>query len=106
MRLDDKIWLQKATISYDEELNAHEQTKTTYLGKCVIVQNSSATQVKSNDGSMYTYSYIVYLRKPKEMENIPFENDIVHIIKKDGTIDTKKKVVGFRTLRNWLQLWL
>ena len=106
MNLSDNIWLQKATTIYDDNLNAHEQTETTYLGKCVIVQNSSAAQIKSNDGSLFTYSYIVYLRKPKELKNIPLENDIVHIVKKDGTIDTTKKVVGFRTLRKWLQLWL
>lgn len=106
MRLEDRIELQKRQLAYNETLDALEQIEWVPLGKCVIVQNSSAKKIKGNDGELYTYSYIVYLRKPKDINNIPRENDIVHIMKKDGTIDERKKVAGFRTLRNWLELWL
>lgn len=106
MRLEDRIELQKRIVTYNEKLDAFEKVTWVTLGKCVIIQNSSAQKIKGNDGELYAYSYIVYLRKPKDANNIPRENDIVHITKKDGTIDTKAKVAGFRTLRNWLELWL
>lgn len=106
MNLSDKIWLQKRTITYDENLNAQEQVTTTFIGKCIIVQSSAASKWKSNDGDTFEYSYIVYLRKPKDYANIPRENEVVRIVKKDGTIDTTKKVKGFQTLRNWLRIWL
>lgn len=106
MRLDDRIELQKRVVTYNETLDASEKVSWITLGKCVIVQNSSAKKIKGNDGELYTYSYIVYLKKPKDVHDIPRENDMVHIVKKDGTIDVKIKVAGFRTLRNWLELWL
>ena len=44
------------------------------------------------------------MRKPKT--NIPKENDMIHFVKKDGTIDKICRVSGFVTLRNWMKIWV
>lgn len=106
MNLSDKIRLIQITITEDERLNPIETRTIVNLGKCAIIQNSSAAKVKSNDGKDYIYSYVVYLRKPKRIDYIPKENDIIRITKKDGTIDKECRVVGFVTLKNWLKIWV
>lgn len=106
MNLSDKIQLIRIAITEDERLNPIETKVVVNLGKCAIVQNSSAAKVKSNDGKDYVYSYVVYLRKPKQHADIPKENDIIHMTKKDGTIDKECRVIGFVTLKNWLKIWV
>lgn len=106
MNLSDKIQLIRITRTEDERLNPIEIKEVVNLGKCVIVQNSLAAKIKSNDGKDYVYSYVVYMRKPKHIDDIPKENDIIHITKKDGTIDKDCRVVGFVTLKNWLKIWV
>ena len=56
MNLSDKIQLIQITITEDERLNPIETRTIVNLGKCAIVQNSSAAKVKSNDGKDYIYS--------------------------------------------------
>lgn len=91
---------------YDDELNPVERNEWTQLFKCKILPNSSASKVTGNDGIDYSYSYEVFMRKPKQLAFLPRENDFVHIRKKDGTIDKECRCIGFVTLRNWVKLWL
>lgn len=91
---------------YDEELNPVARTEWQQQFKCKILPNSSASKVTSNDGKDYIYSYEVFMRKPKQLTLLPIENDLVHITKKDGTIDKDCRCIGFVTLRNWVKLWL
>lgn len=106
MRLDDKISIKKVVSSFDDELNPIVTEQVYDLGKCCITPNSSAQKIKGNDGSDYVYFYLIIMRKPKDNALIPREGDMVHITKKDGTIDRDCKVAGFVTLRNWLKIWL
>lgn len=106
MKLDDSIQLQKRIDGTDEQLNPTETTEWLEVGKCKIIPNNSAAKISGHDGHDYSYSYTIFLRKPKSNDNIPRENDLVHITKKDGTIDKDIRVIGFVTLRNWLKLWL
>ena len=104
MRLADKIEIQVVEVGFDEELNPTETTKWKSLGKCSISPNNAARVTKTNDGTSYIYSYEIIMRKPKT--NMPKENDVIHIVKSDNTIDAECRVVGFVTLRNWLKLWV
>ena len=105
MNLSDDIRLMVITSRVDENLDPIEITEWVDLGKCAIVQNSSARKIILNDGVEYSYSYEVFYRKKKDMP-IPHEGDTIHIIKKDGTIDKDCKVAGFMTMRNWIKLWV
>lgn len=91
---------------FDEDLNPVEYTEWQMEYKCKILPNTSARKIKGNDGADYVYSYEVFMRKPKQAAFIPRENSIVHITKKDGTIDRDCRCIGFVTLRNWLKLWV
>lgn len=91
---------------FDEDLNPVEWTEWQQEFKCKILPNTSARKVTGNDGADYVYSYEVFLRKPRQAAFIPRDNDIVHITKKDGTIDKDCRCIGFVTLRNWLKLWV
>lgn len=104
MNLADTIELGITTVSFDDELNEVENTNWILLGKCLITPNAAAKKVNGNDGKEYIYSHEIIMRKNKEY--IPKENDLVHIVKKDGTIDKTCRVVGFVTLRNWLKIWV
>ena len=106
MRLDDKISISKLITGFDDELNPTCEQKWIEIGKCCITPNSSAQKVKGADGQEYVYSYLILLRRPKDKALIPREGDMVHITKKDGTIDKDCRVTGFVTLRNWIKLWL
>lgn len=106
MNLSDRIQLIKCNVTQDAQLNPIEVKTLVELGKCAIVKNSSAATIKGNDGNAYNYSYVVYMRKPKDVMMIPCKDDIVHISKKDGTIDSEHRVVDFVTLKNWLKIWL
>ena len=104
MNLSDKIQF-KTTYTYlNENLNEVSNTEWVDLGKCLIMPNTSASKTKGNDGKEYIYSYEILLRKPKNY--LPKENDIIRIIKKDGSIDKECRVNGFVTLRTWLKLWV
>lgn len=104
MNLPDKIRFERNYTFLNENLNEVNLVEWIDLGKCLIMPNTSASKTKGNDGKEYIYSYEIILRKPKEY--IPKENDMIHIVKKDGTIDKVCKVSGFVTLRNWLKLWV
>lgn len=104
MNLSDKIQLETNVVFVNEKLNEVNITKWIDLGKCLIMPNTSAAKIKGNDGKDFIYSYEVIMRKPKEY--IPKENDMVHIIKKDRTIDKICRVSGFVTLKNWLKIWV
>lgn len=104
MNLSDKIELGVSETSIDENLNEVSQLNWIDLGKCLITPNSSASRTIGNDGKEYIYSYEIIMRKPKT--NIPKENDMIHFVKKDGTIDKTCRVSGFVTLRNWMKIWV
>lgn len=106
MRLDDKIILERVVVGQDKQLNPTETIQQIDLGKCIITPNSSAAKIKGNDGSGYVYSYLVIMRKPKDITLIPQANEKVRITKKDGSIDMMCRVSGFVTLRRWLKIWL
>lgn len=104
MNLSDIIELGTPIASQDQNLNEVSTISWTSLGKCLITPNSAASKTRSNDGKDYIYSYEIIMRKPKN--TIPKENQIIHIVKKDGTIDETCRVKGFVTLRNWLKIWV
>lgn len=104
MNLSDKIELEVNYTFLNENLNEVCLTEWVNLGKCLIMPNNAASKMKGNDGKEYIYSYEIVMRKPKS--NLPKENDRIHIMKKDGTIDTICQVKGFVTLRNWMKLWV
>lgn len=105
MRLDDSIEILVVNSGYDDNLDPVETQEWVSLGKCIITPNTSAKKIKTNDGEEYIYSYLMVMRIPKS-KIIPKDNDIIHIIKKDGTIDKECKVSGFVTLRNWVKIWV
>ena len=105
MVLNDDISLLVVTTEIDENLDAIEVSEWVYLGKCSIVQNSSARRIALKDGMEYTYSYEIYLRNKKGLK-ITKDGDTIHITKKDGTIDKDCIVTGFVTLRNWVKIWV
>ena len=104
MNLTDKIEIERTYTFLNENLNEVDMKEWVELGKCLIMPNTSAAKAKGNDGKEYIYSYEIILRKPKN--NIPKENDTIHIVKKDGTIDKVCRISGFVTLRNWLKIWV
>ena len=104
MNLSDRIEVKVTTVSLDDNLNEVCRTEWIDLGKCFITPNSSASRTRGNDGKDYIYSYEIIMRKPKTY--IPKENDIIHIAKKDRTIDKECRVNGFVTLRNWMKIWV
>lgn len=106
MNLSDRIRVTVIANATDEDLNPIERTEQQQEFKCKIIPNSSAKKVTGNDGLDYVYSYEVYMRMPKDKNLIPRENQVVHITKKDGTIDRDSRCIGFVTLRNWVRLWL
>lgn len=106
MNLSDRIRVTLVASATDEDLNPIEHTEQQQEFKCKIIPNSSAKKVTGNDGLDYVYSYEVYMRMPKDKNLIPRENQVVHITKKDGTIDCDSRCIGFVTLRNWVRLWL
>lgn len=103
MRLDDNIEVLVVTSGYDENLDPVETREWVSLGKCIITPNTSAARTKTNDGQEYIYSYLILMRKASI---IPKENDLIHIRKKDGTIDKECRISGFVTLRNWVKIWV
>lgn len=105
MNLSDTIGLVSVISGYDENLDPIETKETVPLGKCSIIQNTSAQQTTLNDGKEYIYSYVVVMRKNKNTV-IPTEGNVIHITKKDGTIDKECIVKGFVTLRNWVKIWV
>ena len=105
MVLNDEIKLLVTTTVEDENLDTIEIRDWVTLGKCAIIQNSSAKRIILNDGKEYAYSYEVYLRIKNGME-IPNEGDVIHLTKKDKTIDKDCHVAGFVTLKNWLKVWV
>lgn len=105
MRLSDDIELMVVTSGVDENLDPIEITEWVELGKCAIVQNSSARKIALNDGMEYVYGYEVFYRKKKDMP-IPKEGDTIHLTKEDRTIDKDCKVAGFATMRNWVKIWV
>lgn len=104
MNLPDKIALEVTVAFVNENLNEVNYTEWVDLGKCLIMPNTSAAKMKGNDGKEYIYSYEIVMRKPKT--NIPKENDMIHFVKKDGTIDKICRMSGFVTLRNWMKIWV
>lgn len=106
MRLDDRIQLQKIVVSKDDAQNLVETKVFGLINKCKIFPNTKASTIKCNDGQDRVYSYEVVMRKPKSKDDLPRENDIAHVTKSDGTINTEKVVLGFVTLRNWVKVWL
>ena len=106
MNLSDIIRVTLVANATDEDLNPIEHTEQQQEFKCKIIPNSSAKKVTGNDGLDYVYSHEVYMRMPKDKNFIPRENQVVHITKKDGTIDCDSRCIGFVTLRNWVRLWL
>lgn len=107
MNLSDKIYTTKQELQQDENLDYSPLKATVqkeFLAKCVITPNSSSQQVKGNDGTVRDYAFTVFYRKPRGKE-LPKLNEIVHLAKKDGSIDTDCIVVGVVTLRNWVKIW-
>lgn len=104
MNLSDTIELGIPTVAQDMELNEVSTMDWAMLGKCLVTPNSAANKVKGNDGKDYVYSYEVIMRKPKNI--VPRENQMIHIVKKDKTVDKTLRVIGFVTLRNWLKIWV
>ena len=94
----------------DEDGNPVVATDFCFMdyGKCIIFPNQRANSISLTDGSIYVYSYEVYVPLSKKKYTlIPREGDIVKIQKKDGTIDIEKEVKGFVTYkRKYLRLWL
>lgn len=95
---------------YDEDGNPVVATDFCFMdyGKCIIFPNQRANSISLTDGSIYVYSYEVYVPLSKKKYSlIPREGDVVKIQKKDGTIDIEKEVKGFVTYkRKYLRLWL
>lgn len=119
MLLDDTLQLFIPVVELDENLNEvdvelyNRETDTTStqsawesVGKCKIMPNDSAREITLEDGTSFLYSYQVYFRKPKSSYLLPTEGRLVHIHKKDGTIDAEKEVKGFVTHKNWVKIWL
>jgi hypothetical protein len=105
MVLNDEIKLLVATTVEDENLDTIEVHEWVTLGRCAIIQNSSARRIALNDGQEYAYSYEVFFRNKNGLR-IPKEGDTIHLTKKDGTIYKDCKVTGFVTLKNWVKLWV
>lgn len=105
MRLDDSISILVVNSGYDDNLDPVETQEWVSLGKCIITPNTSAAKIKTKDGEEYIYSYLVLMRIPAN-KIIPKEDDVIHIRKKDGTIDKECRVSGFVTLRNWVKVWV
>lgn len=73
-------------------------------GRCIIMPNNEAARVVGEDAKTYTYSYVVFMKKPSVL---PKEGDILYITKADHSIDDKEcRVKGLVTLKQWLKLWL
>lgn len=111
MKLSDTIELKKVEVTTDDKLNEIETIKWVSLGKCVIMPNTSARQTRGNDGTTYIYSCEILFKKAKSyyysaVELVPKENDEVHIVKSDGTIDKVCRVSGFVTMGNWVKIWV
>lgn len=116
MNLSDKIYTTNSRIEQNDRLdyesmpvNADEEgypiiSEMEFLAKCVILPNNESRQVRGKDGIVRDYSYVVFYRKVRGKE-IPTEEDIIHLTKKDGTVDTDCVVVGMVTLRNWVKVW-
>ena len=109
MRLSDNIELKQVHTEYDNRLNEVEVVEWLPLGKCIITPNTAARLTRGNDGKEYVYSYEIIMKIPKNLFGqrvIPKENDEVHIVKEDGSIDKVCKVSGFVTMRSWLKIWV
>lgn len=95
---------------YDEDGNPIEATGVVYIsfGKCAILPNTSAQSVTLADGSVYKYSYDVFVPlNTKKYKMLPKEGDKVWVTKKDGTIDKAMEVKGFVTYKKrYLEIWL
>lgn len=105
MQFSDSIKYKTAEKYTDDNLDVVEDVEWLDLGKCIIMPNTAARQVKGNDSEPRMYSYEVIMRKPKA--HIPVEDEWVHITKKDGTIDTDAQVIGFVTMKGrFLKLWV
>lgn len=78
------------------------------FGKCTILPNTSAKVVTLADGKKYVYSYeVIAPLSTLKYKLLPREGEIVHITKKDCTIDRDMEVKGFVTLkRRYIKLWL
>lgn len=106
MNFDDKLYKTKQTTHVDDELD--EVVVSQNVGtamKCKILPNSDARKIKGEDGEDYVYSYVIFLRKPRT-GTYPVQNDTIHIIKKDGSIDKFCKCRGFVTIKNYVKIWV
>lgn len=112
MNFSDKLKVLTITDGgYDENLNPlPPQKEWKIFGKCIIMPNDAAQKVTLADGSEYLYQYVIYapLKSLHYKEGlIPKENDKIHFIKDDKTIDKEATVRGFLTLRKrYLKLWV
>lgn len=129
MRLGDTISLQVALSYRDENGDTVERSYPVPLGKCIIMPNDSAREIKGQDGKSYIYSYVIMLKKPKPYPivdgriyinmvtdidgvdtninvDVPIEGATIHLTKEDRSIDRDCTLKGFVTLRNWLKIWV
>ena len=103
MRLDDTLELYTVVNGYDADLNPTETVSKVDIGKCKILPNEKAAKTRGNDGADFIYSYVIFVRNPKQ---IVVEGDKIHFTKKDGSVSKTMTVQGFVTLRKWEKIWV
>ena len=106
MQLSDSIKILVVESGFDDNLDPVNITQWIDLGRCIIVQNTSAQKTTLANGTEYIYTYQIFMRKPVDINLIQRESETIRITKKDGTIDKECNVAGFVTLRNWLKIWV
>lgn len=114
MRLDDVIFLHKTSFGYDDNMNVTETEEILNVGKCKVLPNTSAGQIKCNDGQIYQYSYTIILRNPntfieggdfsmdfstdfkvgETFQAIPQEGDMISVFHKLSGKTFKQRVIG------------
>lgn len=105
MRFNDKIYLQRITTEKNENLDTIEVVSWSDPWKCNVLPNTKSQTVHGNDGVDYVYAFEIMLRKPQDL--YPKEGDMVRIVKKDGSVDATKRVLGHVILKGFLlKLWV
>lgn len=99
-----KRWVKTSDGYYDENQDWHEGTFdwSESIG-CRYEPNGKATTIALQDGSAYTYSYVVYL----DLSVADFHyGDKVKIFDQSGNAITEKTVNGFHRGQLNARLWL
>lgn len=124
MNTNGELYITARISERNEDGDYVETTTEVSLGKCIVTPNEQAQQVRGSDGTVYLYSYAIFIKASRERPiikgairvnklsidgtpiDIPIEGASVRLVKSDGSIDKLCKVRGFVTIRNWIKLWV